>query len=40
MIERNKYTEFLEEEGVSTDGIGIVEGRKTTVKTRLLATRV
>jgi len=31
--------EFLEEEGVSTDGIGIVEGRKTTVKTRLLATR-
>ena len=31
--------EFLEEEGVSTDGISIVEGRKTTVKTRLLATR-
>ena len=31
--------EFLEDEGVSTDGIGIVEGRKTTVKTRLLATR-
>ena len=31
--------EYLEEEGVSTDGIGIIEGRKTTVKTRLLATR-
>jgi D-beta-D-heptose 7-phosphate kinase/D-beta-D-heptose 1-phosphate adenosyltransferase len=31
--------EYLEDEGVSTDGIGIIEGRKTTVKTRLLATR-
>jgi|TARA_B100000767_G_scaffold260395_1_gene271029 D-beta-D-heptose 7-phosphate kinase/D-beta-D-heptose 1-phosphate adenosyltransferase len=29
----------LDEEGVKTDGIAIVEGRTTTVKTRLLATR-
>ena len=29
----------LDEEGVTTDGIAVVEGRTTTVKTRLLATR-
>ena len=29
----------LDAEGVTTDGIAIVEGRTTTVKTRLLATR-
>ena len=29
----------LDEEGVKTDGIAVVEGRTTTVKTRLLATR-
>lgn len=31
--------EYLTEEGVNTDTISIVEGRTTTVKTRLLATR-
>ena len=31
--------EYLNEEGVNTDTISIVEGRTTTVKTRLLATR-
>ena len=31
--------EYLSEEGVNTDTISIVEGRTTTVKTRLLATR-
>ena len=31
--------ELLDEEGVTTDGIAIIEGRTTTVKTRLLATR-
>jgi len=31
--------ELLDDEGVTTDGIAIIEGRTTTVKTRLLATR-
>jgi len=31
--------DYLSEEGVNTDTISIVEGRTTTVKTRLLATR-
>jgi len=31
--------ELLEEEGVATSGIAILDGRTTTVKTRLLATR-
>ncbi len=31
--------ELLEDEGVPTDGIAVIEGRKTTVKTRLIAAR-
>ena len=33
------YLQLLDEEGVTTSGIAIIEGRTTTVKTRLLATR-
>jgi D-beta-D-heptose 7-phosphate kinase/D-beta-D-heptose 1-phosphate adenosyltransferase len=35
----SELLELLDEEGVPTSGIAVIEGRKTTVKTRLIASR-